>query len=153
MRCMDTKIMNIIILICTLTLAFIALINWFVFGSFWIDSFFRMLFLVIACVFTGFAPYPWLPFIQSNFQFLYKPFWKSGFMIILACFFFPCFKNGCWSGWSVIFQNIAALVLFVIGLIELILELVDCRQGNTVSETHTTRVTTTTTQYTINSPK
>ncbi|CAL6063398.1 Hypothetical_protein [Hexamita inflata] len=145
MRLMDNKVLNIIILICSFVLALIALINWFVFGSFWIDSFFRMLFLVIACVFLGCAPFYWLPFTQVNFLFLYKPIWKSGFMIILACFFFPCFRDGCWNGWSVIFQNVAALVLFVIGVVEFIIEVVDKCNGNNYQETTTTKVVVTTT--------
>ncbi|CAL6058141.1 Hypothetical_protein [Hexamita inflata] len=131
-RLMEAKTMNTIIMICVKTLALSAIINWFVYGSLWIDSFFRMLFLVICCILLGIAPFPWAPaFVETHFNFLLRPIWKSGFMILLACFFFPCFSTGCWKGWSLVFQNVCALTVFGLGLVEFVLEIIDCKNGRT----------------------
>ncbi|CAL6076136.1 Hypothetical_protein [Hexamita inflata] len=147
---MDSKIVNYVSLVCHLVLAFIAFINWFVVGGMWIDSFFRMIFLVTACVFTGCAPFGWIKFIKTHFPFLLMPLWRSGFIVLLACFFFPCFYNGCWYGWSRVFQNIAALVLFVLGLIQFILEIVDWNKKRTISQPKTnTQPTVVVTEQTV----
>ncbi|CAL5975510.1 Hypothetical_protein [Hexamita inflata] len=133
-RLMEDKTMNFIIMICMKTLAVSAIIFWIVNKQFWIDSFFRMLFLVICCVLLGFAPFGWIPFIETHFNFLMRPIWKSGFMVLLACYFFPCFRDGCWTGWSLIFQNAAALTAAGLGLIEFVLEVVDLAKGGKTSE-------------------
>ncbi|CAL6063348.1 Hypothetical_protein [Hexamita inflata] len=140
-------VVNYIVLIVSLVLALIAFIHWCVHGSFSVDSFFRMLFLVIACIFQGCAPFNWIPTIQENFKFMLQPIWGSSFMIVLACFFFPCFHDYCWDEWSWVIQNIASLTMLVIGIILLVLDIIGVctRGGSSGSQSKSSTSTKTTT--------
>ncbi|CAL6076126.1 Hypothetical_protein [Hexamita inflata] len=125
----NNKIMNWAILICLSTLVLSVIIYQFMVFNFYIALIFRMIFVVISCVFLGCAPFNWMPFIARHFSFLMCPVWRSGFIILLGCQFFPGFQGVQWAYWYQIFRHITALVTIGLGLIEFAVEIVDCQNG------------------------
>ncbi|CAL5975526.1 Hypothetical_protein [Hexamita inflata] len=121
--------MNWAIMICLQTLALSVIVYQFMVFDFYIALIFRIIFVVISCVFLGCAPFSWMPFLEHHFGFLICPIWRSGFIILVGCLFFPGFQSVQWAYWYQIFRHITALVTTGLGLIELVLEIVDCQNG------------------------
>ena len=117
------------------------------FGSLWIDGFFRCVFMVIACVFTGCAPFGWIGIINQLFAYMNAPFWRSCFVIVLSCWYFPHFEDYYWHEWYIVFASIAAIVSFVCGVIELVLDCIsaccggNCESSGGSSNTHSSNST------------
>lgn len=131
MACDFRTVIDWIILVALIVLAIAAFICWAMWGSLWIDGFFRCVFIVVSCIFTGCAPFGWIGIVGSLFAYMNAPFWRSCFVIVLSCWYFPHFNDGYWDDWYVAFVSIAAIVCFVCGVIELVLDCINaCCGGN-----------------------
>lgn len=125
--------MNWIALVCLCLLAVFAFIQWATSGSgvIWIDGFFICLFLIVACVFTGIAPFHWLGITDAQFPFMTAKWWRSTFIIVLSCFFFPRFSEGYWDAWQNILVGIVSLVTLVLGIFLFVLDCISCCSDKT----------------------
>ncbi|CAL5990713.1 Hypothetical_protein [Hexamita inflata] len=131
----DSKILHWTVFAFSLLLALSCIIFWFASKTYWIDGFFRMLFIVVACVFIACSPFNWMKFLTEKFAFLSTRFWRSGFIILISLFPFPCFNKYCWVG-TLSFQNAASLCLFIVGFVQLGLEVFDFQKDKNVQVVH-----------------
>ncbi|CAL6030873.1 Hypothetical_protein [Hexamita inflata] len=94
-----------------------------------VDYYFKVLFLIICCVFQAISP--WVKFTTVYFKFMTSPFWKSGFILLLGMFQFPSFDAVAWKLGPFIFQNVCAIAVMMAGINYLLIAIVDCQRKNT----------------------
>lgn len=126
MGCNFRTVLNWIVLVALCVLALFVFINWICRGSLWLDGFFIAAYMIIACIFTGCAPFGWIGIVKELFAYMDTKIWRPCFVIILSCFFFPRFEDGAWSTWYWAIVYVASLVNLVCGVIELVLDLCEC---------------------------
>ncbi|CAL6018744.1 Hypothetical_protein [Hexamita inflata] len=88
-----------------------------------VDYYFKVLFLIVCCVFQAISP--WIKFTQEQFKFMTSPFWRAGFVFMLGMFQFPSFDSLYWEYGSFVFQNVCAISVMVLGIAYLVVDIVD----------------------------
>ncbi|CAL6116949.1 Hypothetical_protein [Hexamita inflata] len=123
--------MDIITAICLALLVLSSLIVIFSYTyAISVDYYFKVLFLIICCVFQIISP--WVKFAQKYFKFMTSPFWRAGFVFMLGMFQFPSFDAVAWKLGAFIFQNVCAIAVMMAGINYLLIAIVDCQRKNTL---------------------
>ena len=115
-------IVNFVLLACLLFLAVMKIIDSF-FGAFNAASLILAIFMILACAFTGIAPYGWMSQIDTLFAFMKTEIWRPCFVIILGLL--------SWGGRFTSFNedviralaDLAAYICIVLGIFELVIDI------------------------------
>ncbi|CAL6017816.1 Hypothetical_protein [Hexamita inflata] len=97
-----------------------------------VDYYFKVLFLIICCVFQAISP--WIKFTTVYFKFMTSPFWRAGFVFMLGMFQFPSFDSLYWEYGSFVFQNVCAIAVMVLGITYLVVDIVDYQTKESTQE-------------------
>ena len=115
-------IVNFVLLACLLFLAVMRIIDSF-FSGFNASSLIIALFMILACAFTGIAPYGWMSQIDTLFAFMKTEIWRPCFVIILGLL--------SWDGGFTSFNDnivraladLAGYLCIVLGIFELVIDI------------------------------
>ena len=88
--------------------------------SSWVNDWIIMFYFMFACILTACAPFGWIPFIETYIKYLNVNVWRSSFIIILACFYFPNAGNS----WNNILCSLFSVLTLALGLLFLIVDLI-----------------------------
>ncbi|CAL6070605.1 Hypothetical_protein [Hexamita inflata] len=114
-------VLNIVTVVCLALLILSSLIALFSY-SYSVDYYFKVIFLIVCCVFQAIAPY--VKFTSLYFKFMISPFWRAGFIFMLGMFQFPSFDSIFWQLGALVFQYVCAIAVMVLGIVHLVVDIV-----------------------------